>query len=89
MDWLDPRRTFQLLFIFVCLSTTAFSQCPQVQAPCHCAPSVYEPVAIVCENAGSLTNALQAISNARQMPVSLELCSSFFKLKKKHVVKTL
>ncbi|KAI6181210.1 hypothetical protein M3Y98_00804200 [Aphelenchoides besseyi] len=49
--------------------TSILAQCPQVQPPCHCAPSIYEPVAIVCENAGSLTNALQAIGNARQTPI--------------------
>ncbi|KAI6223573.1 Leucine-rich repeat domain containing protein [Aphelenchoides fujianensis] len=55
-----------LLFVFV---SSASAQCPAVQAPCHCAPSIYEPVAIVCENAGSLTNALQAINNARGSPI--------------------
>lgn len=47
------------------------AQCPPVQSPCRCAPSIYEPIAIVCENAGSLVNALQAISAARGVPVSI------------------
>lgn len=47
------------------------AQCPNLQPPCRCAPSIYEPVSIVCENAGSLANVLQAISGARETPVSL------------------
>ena len=46
------------------------AQCPNLQPPCRCAPSIYEPVAIICENAGSLSNALQAIDAARNVPVS-------------------
>ncbi|VDD90641.1 unnamed protein product [Enterobius vermicularis] len=47
----------------------ANAQCPPVQSPCRCAPSVYEPVAIVCENAGSLTNVITAISSAQNTPI--------------------
>lgn len=65
------RRIFIWLALFACLSPLVRSQCPQVQQPCHCAPSIYEPVAIVCENAGSLSNALQAINSARNMPVGI------------------
>lgn len=77
----DDKRIRRLLILF-CLFPTVLSQCPQVvrlyfhkhgffkvSSPCHCAPSIYEPIAIICENAGSLSNALQAITNARQMPV--------------------
>lgn len=51
------------LFSLVC------GQCPSLQPPCRCAPSIYEPVAIICENAGSLANAIQAIEAARDIPV--------------------
>ncbi|KAJ1356853.1 hypothetical protein KIN20_014692 [Parelaphostrongylus tenuis] len=45
------------------------AQCPVINAPCRCAPSINEPVAIVCENAGSLSNALQAIQSARSVSI--------------------
>lgn len=47
------------------------AQCPPLDAggPCRCAPSIYEPVAIVCENAGSLANALAAVSPARDIQI--------------------
>lgn len=44
-------------------------ECPQLQTPCRCAPSIYEPVAIICESAGSLGNALQAIQAAKNIRV--------------------
>ncbi|KAI1707639.1 leucine rich repeat domain-containing protein [Ditylenchus destructor] len=44
-------------------------ECPQLQAPCRCAPSIYEPVAIICESAGSLGNALQAIQAAKNIRI--------------------
>ncbi|KAF8372895.1 lron-2, partial [Pristionchus pacificus] len=45
------------------------AQCPALSGPCRCAPSIFEPVAILCENAGSLSNALQAIAPARNIPI--------------------
>lgn len=59
-----------LAFSFISFAT---AQCPTLQPPCRCAPSIYEPVAIICENAGSLSNALQAIEAARDIPVSFIL----------------
>ncbi|KAE9553632.1 hypothetical protein FO519_003177 [Halicephalobus sp. NKZ332] len=58
---------FALIGLLFVGSTSA--QCPPLQPPCRCAPSIYEPVAIICENAGSLANVLQAISGARDTPI--------------------
>uniref|UniRef100_A0A914WJ45 Leucine-rich repeat-containing protein 15 n=1 Tax=Plectus sambesii TaxID=2011161 RepID=A0A914WJ45_9BILA len=59
-----------LLFALI-LAVGAQAQCPPLDTggPCRCAPSIYEPVAIVCENAGSLANALAAVSPARDIPI--------------------
>lgn len=54
-----------LLFKFDC----GYAQCPQLDALCRCAPSIYEPIAIICENAGSLKDALRAIENAKTLLV--------------------
>ncbi|CAB3398459.1 unnamed protein product [Caenorhabditis bovis] len=60
-------------FVVGILATTlvaaVIAQCPTLSGPCRCAPSVYEPVAIICQNAGSLANALQAIQAARDVPI--------------------
>lgn len=58
------------LLLLLTIVTIVKSQCPPLQPPCTCAPSIYEPVAIVCENAGSLSNALAAIQQAKNTPVS-------------------
>uniref|UniRef100_A0AC35GTF6 Uncharacterized protein n=1 Tax=Panagrolaimus sp. PS1159 TaxID=55785 RepID=A0AC35GTF6_9BILA len=65
-----PSMAQHLLLIFFAFGfiTFANAQCPNLQPPCRCAPSIYEPVAIICENAGSLSNALQAIEAARDIP---------------------
>uniref|UniRef100_A0A915EDZ0 Uncharacterized protein n=1 Tax=Ditylenchus dipsaci TaxID=166011 RepID=A0A915EDZ0_9BILA len=42
--------------------------CPPLQAPCRCAPSIYEPVAILCEMR-QFANALQAIQIARNIRI--------------------
>ncbi|PAV75629.1 hypothetical protein WR25_07966 [Diploscapter pachys] len=47
----------------------AFAQCPALTGPCKCAPSIYEPVAIICSNAGSFQNVIQAIQPARDIPI--------------------
>lgn len=60
---------YSALFLFFGIFSLANGQCPQLQPPCRCAPSIYEPVAIICENAGSLANAIQAIQPARDIPV--------------------
>lgn len=64
---LSSALFFLILHLFP--SASASAQCPQLQAPCRCAPSVYEPVAILCENAGSLQDALHAALPAKQYPV--------------------
>ncbi|KAK6747160.1 hypothetical protein RB195_000401 [Necator americanus] len=59
------------LVLLASLASTTFvaAQCPAISGPCRCAPSIYEPVAIICENAGSLSNALQAIQPARDISI--------------------
>lgn len=54
-------------------SSAVDAQCPPVSGPCRCAPSIYEPVAIICENAGSLSNVMQAIQSAKDTSVSAAL----------------
>lgn len=49
----------------------ADAQCPNVAPPCICAPSVYEPVGIVCDNAGQFLSSLLAI---RKDEVKCESC---------------
>uniref|UniRef100_A0A1I7XYS5 Leucine-rich repeat-containing protein 15 n=1 Tax=Steinernema glaseri TaxID=37863 RepID=A0A1I7XYS5_9BILA len=61
-------RAFKLLLLFM-LPTLVFAQCPALQGPCRCAPSIYEPVAIICEQAGSLQNALNSIQAAKGLPI--------------------
>ncbi|KAK6057702.1 leucine Rich repeat-containing domain protein [Cooperia oncophora] len=58
-----------VLAALVSLTVNVNAQCPPVSGPCRCAPSIYEPVAIICENAGSLSNALQAIQPARNTSI--------------------
>ncbi|VDM75917.1 unnamed protein product [Strongylus vulgaris] len=66
-------RRVRTLFLVLLISFTSISfvaaQCPAISGPCRCAPSIYEPVAIICENAGSLSNALQAIQPARDISI--------------------
>lgn len=65
------RTLFLVLLASLTFITFVAAQCPALSGPCRCAPSIYEPVAIICENAGSLSNALQAIQPARDVSVSL------------------
>ncbi|CAI5452254.1 unnamed protein product [Caenorhabditis angaria] len=58
-----------ILLALVVTISQVIAQCPTVTGPCRCAPSVYEPVAIICQNAGSLSNALQAIQSAKDTPI--------------------
>ncbi|GMT24715.1 hypothetical protein PFISCL1PPCAC_16012, partial [Pristionchus fissidentatus] len=58
-----------LLLASLFLIPLASAQCPALSGPCRCAPSIFEPVAILCENAGSLTNVLQALAPARDIPI--------------------
>lgn len=66
-------KYFQFFFLFILLVLNKINcgnaQCPQLEPPCRCAPSIYEPIAIICENARSLTNALNAIENAKTLLV--------------------
>ncbi|CAJ0959321.1 unnamed protein product, partial [Mesorhabditis belari] len=49
---------------------TALAQCPQITSQyCRCSPSMTEPVAIICEQAGSLQNIIQAIQPAKGAPI--------------------
>ncbi|VDK49977.1 unnamed protein product [Anisakis simplex] len=65
--------TFLVAVFVVILNATIVpvvqAQCPPLQAPCRCAPSIYEPVSIICENAASLSDIIQAISQARNTPI--------------------
>ncbi|TKR62726.1 hypothetical protein L596_026647 [Steinernema carpocapsae] len=63
----DPLMRLYILTA-VCVAL-AHGQCPALSGPCRCAPSIFEPVAIICERAGSLQNALQAISAAKNIPI--------------------
>uniref|UniRef100_A0A914NBR7 Uncharacterized protein n=1 Tax=Meloidogyne incognita TaxID=6306 RepID=A0A914NBR7_MELIC len=59
--------TRTLIFTLFLFQTNA--QCPTLQSPCRCAPSIYEPIAIICEKAGSLENALRAAQPARHLSI--------------------
>ncbi|EYB89147.1 hypothetical protein Y032_0235g3179 [Ancylostoma ceylanicum] len=63
------RTVFLVLLVSLTSITFVAAQCPALSGPCRCAPSIYEPVAIICENAGSLSNALQAIQPARDISI--------------------
>ncbi|KAL3080243.1 hypothetical protein niasHT_039106 [Heterodera trifolii] len=67
-----PFRPYFLrlpLLLLIVVHSSFAQQCPSLQPPCRCAPSVYEPVAIICENAGSLQDALRAAAPAKQFPI--------------------
>uniref|UniRef100_A0AC35U6Q5 LRRCT domain-containing protein n=1 Tax=Rhabditophanes sp. KR3021 TaxID=114890 RepID=A0AC35U6Q5_9BILA len=66
---MNPRQFILCLGIVLCTLNSATAQCPRVNIPCRCAPSIYEPVAIICENAGSLQNVLNAIQEAKTVPI--------------------
>lgn len=53
------------------------AQCPPVQPPCRCAPSIHEPVALICENASTLPDILNAIAEARSATVCFCLFTLF------------
>lgn len=54
----------------------SLTQCPPLQPPCRCSPSIHEPVAIVCENASTLSGILTAIAETRGVTVCY-LCMQF------------
>ncbi|VIO87475.1 Uncharacterized protein BM_BM7532 [Brugia malayi] len=62
-----------LLIIFHFLNIFPFSltQCPPLQSPCRCAPSIHEPIAIICENASTLSDVLTAITEARSVTIAV------------------
>ncbi|VDK75391.1 unnamed protein product [Litomosoides sigmodontis] len=49
----------------------SLTQCPPLRSPCRCAPSIHEPIAIICENASSLSDILDAISEARSVTITV------------------
>ena len=73
-----PRRKLIYFVISFCIlfgwpfssSIEVNRQCPQLQPPCRCAPSIYEPIAIVCENGGSLDNVLKSINSVRNLHIN-------------------
>lgn len=65
---------FHFLNIFPIFSLT---QCPPLQLPCRCAPSIHEPIAIICENASTLSDILTAIAEARSVTVCCYLFTLF------------
>lgn len=45
-------------------------QCPPISSPCSCSSSIYEPIVIICDNAGSLDNALGTLTNLRDILIN-------------------
>lgn len=59
------------VFIISCLLlASTYCQCPSVSSPCTCSSSIYEPVVILCDNAGSLQTALGSLGNVRQVQIN-------------------
>lgn len=52
------------------LISLIYGQCPSVNSPCSCSSSIYEPVVILCDNAGSLQTALGSLGNVRQVQIN-------------------
>ncbi|KAK0398840.1 hypothetical protein QR680_002775 [Steinernema hermaphroditum] len=69
MTFSSPGFDILKLLTLILLPTVAIAQCPALQGPCRCAPSIYEPVAIICEQAGSLQNALNSIQAAKSLAI--------------------
>ncbi|VDP03940.1 unnamed protein product [Soboliphyme baturini] len=59
------------ILVLLAVATLCAGQCPAVNAPCYCVPSVYEPVSIVCDNAPSLTAVISAINSARSVQIDV------------------
>uniref|UniRef100_A0A915MNS8 Uncharacterized protein n=1 Tax=Meloidogyne javanica TaxID=6303 RepID=A0A915MNS8_MELJA len=64
-----PSGIITRILIFTLFLFQTNAQCPTLQSPCRCAPSIYEPIAIICEKAGSLENALRAAQPARHLSI--------------------
>lgn len=66
-------KHFQLIVLFILFVLNKINycnaQCPQIELPCRCEPSIYEPIAIICENAKGLDDALKSIENAKTLLV--------------------
>lgn len=58
------------MFFALLAPSVVLGQCPQVGSPCICTSSIYEPVSIICDNAGSLSNALRALANVRNVQIT-------------------
>lgn len=67
---------FMILHFLNTFPIFSLTQCPPLRPPCRCAPSIHEPIAIICENASSLSDTLAAISEAR----SVTVCCCLFTL---------
>lgn len=65
LNWLS----FHIILLLYYIETAIWAQCPQLESPCSCAPSIYEPISIICKKAGSLEIALDALRFAKDMPV--------------------
>lgn len=64
--------SWSLLTILLLWSTSGSkAQCPAVQSPCICTPSVFEPISIACDNAGSLGSVLAAIGVAQNVKIDV------------------
>lgn len=76
------NRNFHPQFIFYSISlitvfVTVNSQCPAgIQLPCSCATTLYEPVSIVCDNAGSLATVLSSIGTINVVIDSLVISNT-------------
>uniref|UniRef100_A0A0N5C0G2 LRRCT domain-containing protein n=1 Tax=Strongyloides papillosus TaxID=174720 RepID=A0A0N5C0G2_STREA len=69
IDKFTTKWFITILGVFLLSFNTISAQCPNINSPCRCAPSIYEPVAIICENAGSLSNVINAIEQAKSVPI--------------------
>jgi hypothetical protein len=70
---LQNRYVFLLIFTVVLFISSSYAQCPVLDQPCVCAPSIYEPISIVCSGAGSFDAARRAISRAQGIQVGMKI----------------
>uniref|UniRef100_A0A914WNM2 Uncharacterized protein n=1 Tax=Plectus sambesii TaxID=2011161 RepID=A0A914WNM2_9BILA len=65
------------LFLIGALAAVALAQCPStITAPCSCATTRYEPISVVCDQAGSLAAVLQAIGSPQSTIDSLVISNT-------------
>ncbi|VDN03949.1 unnamed protein product [Thelazia callipaeda] len=65
----SQRRLLIVIAYFLSICQSLLSQCPPLQPPCRCAPSIHEPISIICENASTLSAILAAISQAQTVTI--------------------